>query len=78
MWQGETMLIDPIRLHNELSPIVEKLELLSRLSPVLETDQEFARTMTVVMQIISDYVAQLRRTLEALARAGDSQEGGRP
>jgi hypothetical protein len=38
------------------------LELLSRLSPVLETDQEFARTMTVVMQIISDYVAQLRRS----------------
>lgn len=71
------MLIDPIRLHNELSPIVEKLELLSRLSPVLETDQEFARTMTIVMQIISDYVAQLRRTLEALGRAGDSQEGGR-
>ena len=71
------MLIDPIRLHNELSPIVEKLELLSRLSPVLETDQEFARTMTIVMQIISDYVAQLRRTLEALGRAGYSQEGGR-
>jgi hypothetical protein len=72
------MPIDPISWHNELSPIVEKSELLSRLSPVLETDQEFARTMTIVMQIISDYVAQLRRTLEALVRAGDSQEGGRP
>jgi hypothetical protein len=77
MWQGETMLIDSVALHDELAPIVEKLELLTRLSPVLETDQEFARTMTIVMQIISDYVAQLRRTLEALGRAGDSQEGGR-
>jgi hypothetical protein len=72
------MPLDPSSWHNELSPIVEKLELLSRLSPVLETDQEFAHTMTIVMQIISDYVAQLRRTLEALVRAGDSQEGGRP
>jgi hypothetical protein len=56
--------------HGELSPIVEKLEVLTRLSPLLETDAEYAMTLAVIADITHDYVCKLRRTLEALAEGG--------
>jgi hypothetical protein len=44
---------------------------LSRLSPCLESNEELAFTLSVLMTIIADYAAQLRHTLNALATAGE-------
>jgi hypothetical protein len=68
------MPIDRIDVHNLLSPIVEKLELLSRLAPVLDTEREFAHALSTILSIIQDYVQLLRRELDALVNCGE----GRP
>jgi hypothetical protein len=39
---------------------------LSRLSPCLESNEELAFTLSVLMTIIADYAAQLRHTLNGL------------
>lgn len=46
--------------HNALSPIVTKLELLSRLSPMLDTDRERAQALAILNEIMGDYVRALR------------------
>jgi hypothetical protein len=57
--------------HNALSPIVTKLELLSRLSPMLDTDRERAQALAILNEIMGDYVRALRQALDALVEEGD-------
>jgi hypothetical protein len=63
---------DLIEVHNTLSPIVTKLELLSRLSPMIDTDREYAQALAVLNEIMADYVAALRQALDALAEVPDA------
>jgi hypothetical protein len=53
-----------------LSPTVQKLEILCRLSPLLDSDREQVQVLSVLTQIIADYVSHLRGTLETLAKSG--------
>ena len=57
---------DLLEVHNTLSPIVTKLELLSRLSPMLDTDREYTQALAILNEIMGDYVAALRQALDAL------------
>jgi hypothetical protein len=68
--------LDPVTWHNTLSPLLEKLEFLVALVPMLESDQAQARALSVLLSIVGDYVAQLRHTVDTLM-SGESQEGGR-
>jgi hypothetical protein len=69
--------LDPVSVHNALSPTITKLELLSRLSPLLDTDREYAECLGTIIDMMSDYIVRLRHTLDALVCAGGSAEGGR-
>jgi hypothetical protein len=59
-------MVDLVAVHNTLSPIVTKLELLSRLSPMLDTDREYAQALAILNAIMGDYVSALRQALDAL------------
>jgi hypothetical protein len=63
---------DLLEVHNTLSPIVTKLELLSRLSPMLDTDREYAQALAILNEIMGDYVAALRQALDALVEVPDA------
>lgn len=63
---------DLVEVHNTLSPIVTKLELLSRLSPMLDTDREYAQALAILNEIMGDYVAALRQALDALVEVPDA------
>lgn len=58
---------DRIAVHNELSPIITKLELLTRLAPVLDSDRDYLECLGTINDMVADYVGQLRRTLDAIA-----------
>jgi hypothetical protein len=60
----------PTDWYGVLSPTVEKLELLCRLSPLLDSDREQAQVLSVLTHIMADYVSQLRGALETLAKSG--------
>lgn len=45
----------------------------TRLSPLLETDQEYGITLAVLMDCISDYAFKPRKTLNALAQEGGTE-----
>jgi hypothetical protein len=64
-------MVDPVAVHNTLNPIVTKLELLSRLSPMLDTDRERAQALAILNEIMGDYVRALRQALDALVEEGD-------
>jgi hypothetical protein len=53
-----------------LTPILEKLETITRLAPVLESDKELAHILSVLLDIAHDYVTQARSTLAAIAEEG--------
>jgi hypothetical protein len=53
-------------VHNTLHPFVAKLELLSRLSPLLDTDAEYHSIMLLIGDMQSDYIHGLSRTLDDL------------
>jgi hypothetical protein len=55
-----------IAVHNELSPIITKLELLTRLAPVLDSDRDYLECLGTINDMVGDYVGQLRRSLDAL------------
>ena len=57
---------DLLEVHNTLSPIVTKLELLSRLCPMLDMDREYTQALAILNEIMGDYVAALRQALDAL------------
>jgi hypothetical protein len=63
---------DLLEVHNTLSPIVTKLELLSRLSPMLDTDRGYAQALAILNEIMGDYVAALRQALDALVEVPDA------
>ena len=60
--------------YREINVITEKLEVLSRLSPCLESDEELAFTQSVLLSVISDYAQQLRHALNELATANPEGE----
>jgi hypothetical protein len=64
---------DPIGWHNSLSPIVSKLEFLTRLAPILDTDQAYGECVLLIHDMVGDYVGQLRRSLDALVESGEGQ-----
>jgi hypothetical protein len=66
---------DPMELHNAISPIITKLELLSRLSPMLDSDKEYAQCLVTIIDMMGDYIGQLRRTLDAYKDAKRAYEG---
>jgi hypothetical protein len=57
---------DRIAAHNELSPIISKLEFLSRIAPMLDNQQEYFATLGLINGMMGDYVDQLRRALDAM------------
>jgi hypothetical protein len=58
---------DRIAVHNELSPIISKLELLTKLAPVLDSDRDLLQCLHTINDMVSDYVGELRRALDAIA-----------
>jgi hypothetical protein len=56
--------------YKEAQDLLEKLDVLSRISPCLDTDEEYGLTMAILMSIIADYVAKLRPVLTEMARGG--------
>jgi hypothetical protein len=67
------MCTDFVDAYNVLSPVLSKIELLCRLSPLLDSDREYSQTLVQLLEITSDYAQVLRRTLDDLAT-----KGGRP
>jgi hypothetical protein len=63
---------DRIAVHNELSPIISKIELLTSLAPVLDDDRDLIQCLHTINDMVADYARELRRTLDAIA------EGDRP
>jgi hypothetical protein len=61
-------------VYHRLSPILERLEVLTRLAPVSDSDEETAWTLSILLSITGDYVAQVRRVLNELATT-DAEEG---
>jgi hypothetical protein len=53
-------------VHDTLHPFVAKLQLLSRLAPLLDSDAEYHETMMLVHDMQGDYIHQLRRALDGL------------
>jgi hypothetical protein len=62
--------VDPITWHHRLAPLVERIETLARLSPMLESNTEYARVLSVLMDIIHDYATRLREELNTLTHTG--------
>jgi hypothetical protein len=60
--------------YHAVSPFVEKIDVLSRLAPVLESDEELAWVLSTLLLIIGDYTGQLRRVLNELATASPGEE----
>jgi hypothetical protein len=56
---------DRIEIHNALSPIVTKLELLVQLPPIMDTAGRYCACSSVILDMVGDYVKELRRTLDA-------------
>jgi hypothetical protein len=69
LYAAPTLVTAPLRCRNHGSPTVQKLEILCRLSPMLDSDREQAQVLSVLTQIIADYVSQLRGALETLAKS---------
>jgi hypothetical protein len=67
------MCMDARDWHDRLSPSVAKIQLLCRLSPIIEDDEDYIRTMHVIIDMIGDYAAMLRRDLDGLMVAGGAQ-----
>jgi hypothetical protein len=61
---------DRVAVHNELSPIISKIELLTRLAPVLDNDRDYLECLHTINDMVSDYVGELRRALDAIAEGG--------
>jgi hypothetical protein len=61
--------------YQRLNLIIEKLEILTRLAPVLESDDEMSYTLAVLHEITGDYVTQLRFCVNQLAEPGSPEEG---
>jgi hypothetical protein len=51
---------------------ITKLELLSRLSPMLDTDREYAQALAILNEIMGDYVRALREALDTLVEVPDA------
>lgn len=59
-------------VHNALSPIIAKIEFLTCLSPMLETDREYSQALVILNEIIGDYVRSLREVLDDLVEVPDA------
>jgi hypothetical protein len=57
-------MLDRIEIHNILSPIVAKLELLAQLPAVFDAARTKHGCHGVVLDMMADYISELRRTLD--------------
>jgi hypothetical protein len=64
---------DRTDVHSALSPIITKLELFSRLSPMLDTDREYAQALAILNAIMADYVSALRQALDVLVETREGE-----
>jgi hypothetical protein len=62
--------LDPVDVSNMLNPTIEKLEVVTALSPVLDSNIQQMHTMSVLLDIANDYVRELRRRLDQLVAQG--------
>ncbi len=67
--------IAPHALNSSLRPLVSKLEFLSRLAPILETDEEYGEAVLLINEMVRDYAGQLRRALDGLVINGGNGHG---
>jgi hypothetical protein len=49
-----------------VNPTIEKLEVVTALSPILDSNIQQMHTMSVLLDIAHDYVRELRRRLDQL------------
>jgi hypothetical protein len=61
-------------VYHRLNRPLEKLEVLTRLSPCLDSDEETAYTLSVLMSVIADYAQDLRAVLNDLATETPGEE----
>jgi uncharacterized protein YeeX (DUF496 family) len=71
------MPITPHDIHNKLDPALVKIELLTRLSPLLPTDKEYAETLGLIIEMVSDYTSQMRRDLDKIMKEWQAWEADR-
>jgi hypothetical protein len=62
-----------IAIFHEMNPIVEKLEVLVRLSPVLESTEEQSWVLSTLLEICGDYTQRLREALNTLTHEEGSE-----
>jgi hypothetical protein len=67
------MCMNSLDVQNLLTRPLAKIELLSRLSPVIESPEAYAHALALLLEMVQDYAGVLRRTLNELAN-----EEGRP
>jgi hypothetical protein len=61
-------------VYHRLNRPLETLEVLTRLSPCLDSDEETAYTLSVLMSVIADYAQDLRAVLNDLATETPGEE----
>jgi hypothetical protein len=63
-------------IFREMNPIVERLEVLVRLSPVLESTEEQSWVLSTLLEICGDYTQRLRESLNTLVTQDGGEEVG--
>jgi hypothetical protein len=74
----EDQLLDPIEVHNALSPTLTKLELLSRLSPLLDTEREYAQVLNTIISMMADYIHEMRTLVDGFVQTETGDHPGGP
>jgi hypothetical protein len=50
--------------------LVERISILSRLAPMVHSDEEYGIVLATLMEVISESTVKLRGALDAMARGG--------
>jgi hypothetical protein len=66
-------LLDPIEVHSKLNRPLSKLELLSRLSPLLDSDREYAQCLSLIIDMMADYIGQVRAVVDGFVHTPSSE-----
>jgi hypothetical protein len=62
-----------IEPYYRLRPIIDKLEVITRLAPVTDSNEELAWTLSTLLIIAHDYTMELHATLNRLAGEEEGQ-----
>jgi hypothetical protein len=74
----EDQLLDPIEVYTALNPTLTKLELLSRLSPMLNTDREYAQALDTIIAMMGDYIHEMRTLVDGFVQTETGNHPGGP